>query len=232
MISDSITYLRNSDEVVETVLIGGVLSILSFLLVPLFIVLGYLVRVLRRTMNGDDEAPVFEDWETLLIDGLKAFAITLVYGFVPAVVGFVLVGGGVAAALSGDSGALIGGLSILVGGLLSLALALAAWYVIPAATANFAETGRLASGFDIDTLRPVLLSGTYATGWLLALGVLVAGGVVVSVLNVVPVLGAIVGVFVSFYATVAAYYIIGHTWADLHPVETRSEEAVTDQPVA
>jgi hypothetical protein len=74
MISKSITYLRNSDEVAKTVLIGGVPSILSFLLIPAFIVSGYLVRVLQRTMAGNDEAPVFDDWEQLLIDGLKAFA--------------------------------------------------------------------------------------------------------------------------------------------------------------
>ncbi|HET7323864.1 MAG TPA: DUF4013 domain-containing protein [Halococcus sp.] len=232
MISESISYLRNSDEVVKTVLIGGLLSILSFLLIPAFIVSGYLVRVLQRTMNENDEAPVFEDWESLLVDGLKAFAITLVYGLVPTIVGFVLVGGGIMAAFSGDAGALIGGVSILFGVLLSLLLGLAAWYVIPAATANFAETGRLGAGFDFDALRPVLLSRTYATGWLMALGVIVLGGIVVSLLNVVPVIGALAGVFVGFYAAVAAYYIIGHTWADLRPVQTRHEGMVDEQPVA
>ena len=108
MISESTSYLRNSDEVVKTVLIGGVLSILSFLLIPAFIVSGYLVRVLQRTMHGNNEAPVFDDWEGLLVDGPKAFAITFVYGLVSAIVGFVLVGGGMAAAFSGDAGALIG----------------------------------------------------------------------------------------------------------------------------
>jgi hypothetical protein len=224
--------LRNSDEVVKTVLVGGVLSILSFLLIPAFIVSGYLVRVLRRTMEGNDEAPVFEDWESLLTDGLKAFAITLVYGLVPAIIGFVLVGGGTIAALSGDAGSLIGGASILVGGLLSMVLGLAAWYMISAATANFAETGRVSAGFDFGALRPILLSKTYATGWLMALGVIVLGSIVASVLNVVPFLGTLAGVFVGFYAMVAAYYIIGHTWADLRPIETRSEETVNKRPVA
>lgn len=232
MISESISYLRNSDDVVKTVLIGGLLTIVSFLLIPAFIVAGYLVRVLQRTMNGNDEAPVFEDWESLLVDGLKAVAITLVYGLIPAIVGFVLVGGGFVAALSGDTGALIGGASILFGMLLSLILGLAAWYIIPAATANFAETGRLSDGFDFGTLRPVLLSRTYATGWLMALGVIVLGGIVVSLLNVVPFIGALVGVFVSFYATVAAYYIIGHTWADLRAVEIRHEGVSDEQPMA
>ena len=145
IISESITYLRNSDEVVKTVLIGGVLLILSFLLIPAFVVSGYLVRVLQQTMDGNDEAPVFEDGERLLVDGLKAFAITLVYGLVPAIVGVVFVGGGMAAAFSGDAGALIGGASIFVGSLLALALGLAAWYVIPAATANFARTSHCTS---------------------------------------------------------------------------------------
>lgn len=232
MISESITYLRNSNEIVKTVLIGGLLSLLSFLLIPAFIVLGYFVRVLQRTMDGNDEAPIFEDWESLLVDGLKAFAIMLVYGLVPAMVGFVLVGGGIMAALSGDVGSLIGGASILFGVLLSLVLGLAAWYIIPAATANFAETGRLSDGFDVGTLRPVLLSGIYATGWLMALGVIVLGGIVVSLLSLVPVIGALAGVFVSFYAAVAAYYIIGHTWADLRTAETRRERVVDKQPAA
>lgn len=232
MISESISYLRNSDEAVKTVLVGGLLSIMSFLLIPAFVVSGYLVRVLRETMDGNDKAPVFEDWGTLLIDGLKAFAIAFVYGLIPAVVGFVLIGGGIVATFSGDAGALIGGTSILIGGLLSLILGLAAWYVIPAATANFAETGRLSAGFDVGTLRPILLSGTYATGWLMALGVIVLGGIIVSVLSVVPVIGTLVGVFVSFYATVAAYYIIGHIWADLRSVETHREGVIDEQPVA
>ena len=232
MISESITYLRNSDEVVKTVLIGGLLSILSFLLVPAFVVSGYFVRVLQRTMNGDDEPPVFADWEGLLVDGLKAFAIAVVYGLVPAIVGFVLVGGGVMAAFSGDAGSVIGGTSIFVGVLLSMLLGLAAWYVIPAATANFAETGRLSDGFDLGALRPVLLSRTYATGWLLALGVIIFGVVVAGVLNVVPFLGTLVGLFVSFYAAVAAYYIIGHTWADLRTVEPRPEGTADERPAA
>lgn len=231
IISESINYLRNSNDVARTVLIGGLLSILSFLLIPAFIVSGYLVRVLQRTMESNDEAPVFEDWERLLVDGLKAFAIAFVYGLVPAIVGFVLVGGGIMAAFSGDAGATIGGTSILLGVFLSLALGLIAWYVIPAATANFAETGRLSDGFDIGALRPVLLSGTYATGWLLALGVIVLGGVVAGMLGVVPVVGALAGVFVTFYAAVAAYYIIGHTWADLHSIETRREGEANEQPM-
>jgi hypothetical protein len=66
----------------------------------------------------------------------------------------------------------------------------------------------------------------------MALGLIILGGIIVSVLSVVPVIGAVAGVFVSFYATVAAYYIIGHIWVDLRSVETHHERVIDEQPVA
>jgi hypothetical protein len=233
MINSSITYLRNSDELAKTILIGGVLSILSILLIPAFIVSGYLVRVLRSAIAGEAAAPAFGEWGELFVDGLKAFVIAFVYGLVPAVVGFVLVGGSVIATFSTESGSagLIGGVGLLFGLAVSVVLGLAAWYLIPAATANFATTGRLSAGFDIGALRPVVTSKRYATGWLLALGVVVLAGIVAGMLNVIPVLGTIVGVFVSFAASVVAYHIIGRTWADLQPIAMRDNGMIDDQPV-
>ncbi|EMA52458.1 MULTISPECIES: DUF4013 domain-containing protein [Halococcus] len=235
MISDALNYLRNSDDALVTVLIGGLLSVFGFLLIPVFFVNGYLVRVLRRTAAGDETAPVFDDWGRMGIEGLKATVIAIVYGFVPFVVGAVLVGGSAVAIATGGSvdggSAAVGAgvLGLLVGLAITFVLGLAAWYVIPAATANFAERGTLAAAFDFGTLRPILFSGAYATGWLLALGVIVGGGIIAGAFNaVIPILGAVPGLFVSFYASVAAYYVIGRTWADLRTVETR--ETADEQP--
>lgn len=235
MISDALTYLRNSDDALTTVLIGGLLSVFGFLLIPAVLVNGYLVRVLRRTAADEATPPVFDDWGRMGIEGLKATVIAFAYGLVPAVVGAVLIGGSAVAivtggAFDGGSAAIGAGvLGLFVGLAVTFVLGLAAWYVIPAATANFAERGTLAAGFDFGTLRPILFSGAYASGWLLALSVLVGGGIVAGALNaVIPILGAVPGLFVSFYAAVAAYYVIGRTWADLRPVET--SEIVDEQP--
>jgi hypothetical protein len=235
MISDALNYLRNSNDALTTVLIGGLLSALSFLLIPVLLVNGYLVRVLRRTAAGEETPPVFDDWGRMAIEGLKATLIAIVYGLVPAIIGTVLVGGSAIAIATGGS---IGGssaavgagiLGLLVGLAVTFVLGLAAWYVIPAATANFAEHGTLAAGFELGALRPVLFSGAYATGWLLALGVLILGGIVAGMLNaVIPVLGAVPGLFVSFYAVVAAYYVIGRTWGDRRPIETH--EVADERP--
>jgi hypothetical protein len=220
MITESIEYLRNSEDWVRTVLIGGVLGLLSFLLVPAFAVTGYLMRVLRATMAGEETPPVFEEWGDIVVDGLKATVIGVVYSFVPGVIGAVVVAFGVAGAIAGGDSAAgaLGGLVAIGGLLVAAVLSVVAAYLLPAALANYAETGRLGAGFALGDLRPVWLSGTYATGWLYALAVLLAGGLVAGALNVVPFVGFVAGAFVTFYAAVAAAYIVGHTWADVHPV--------------
>lgn len=236
MIQDALNYLRTDDEWTKTVLIGGILSLLGMLVVPAILVFGYLVRVLRGTMHDDDRTPVFDEWGDLFVDGVNAFAITLAYGFVPAVIGTAVVAGGIfsfTVVSGGSSSAAAGGLGLAVvaGGLLALALGLLAAYIVPAATAAFAETGRLGSAFSVTDLRPVLLSGTYATAWLSAFAVVVAGGLLGTVLNAIPVLGFVIAGFVTFYAGVTAYYIVGHAWGDHRNLGRRGvEESPSEKP--
>lgn len=222
MITESLGYLHKSDDWVKTLLIGGVLGLLGVLVVPLFITYGYLVRVLRVRMEGGDDVPAFDDWGEMTVDGLRAFAITFVYGLVPVILAGAFVVAGVAGlAGSGDSGILagIGGATVLFGALLAVILGLAAAYVTPAALANYAETGRIGSGFAFGELRPVLASGEYLTAWAYAALLGVAGSVVVGLVSATGV-GAVVAPFVWFYVSVAAAFIFGTTWGELHPVRT------------
>ena len=62
MLSESIGYLRNSEEWVKTVVVGGLLTFFGFLVVPGVLVVGYLLRVLRARMHGEEEPPVFVEW--------------------------------------------------------------------------------------------------------------------------------------------------------------------------
>lgn len=84
MFETAIRYLVDSDDGVETILVGGLLTLFSWLLLPAVLVAGYLQRVLVRT-DADDPAPSFDDWGDLFGDGLKAIAVTLAYFAVPAI---------------------------------------------------------------------------------------------------------------------------------------------------
>lgn len=234
MIEESLRYLRSSEEWVKTVLIGGVLTLFGIFLIPLFVVVGYYVRVLRGTMHDENEPPVFDDWGAMLMDGLKGFAIYLVYGLVPAIIGTVIVFVGIGGAVAGDSGAAgaIGSLVALVGLLVAFVLGLAAAYIIPAALANFVENDDVMAGFAFGELRAVITTKAYAMGWLTAFALLLGAGILTSVLSIVPFIGTVIGVFVTFYAAVAAFYVIGHTWADVHPVDLHEEDEMPGQQPA
>ncbi|WP_122090481.1 DUF4013 domain-containing protein [Halalkalicoccus subterraneus] len=230
MISESIRYLSESDDAVTTVLLGGIMTLFAFLIVPLFAVAGYMVRVLDRTAKGESEPPIFDEWGALIVDGAKASAIAFVYALVPtAVLVVFLVSGGLLGASGSDLLGAIGGLTALIGAFVWLAATLMVAYAVPAAIANFAETRRVGAGFEWSTMRRVLVDRTYATGWLTAFAILVGGGVVSTLLNVVPLLGFVASAFVGFYAAVAAYYVIGRTWGEMNHAPLAERPAIRGQ---
>lgn len=232
MLEEAINYPRNSDDVVETILIGGVLTLLSFLLLPMFLVFGYYGRVLRAAEDDEPEPPVFDDWGDLFVDGLKLFAITLAYFLIPVIVFAASVGSVLVAAISGNDVAIASTLGgALLGFSVASLLSLVAWYLLPAALSNYARTDRIGSAFAFGELKGVLFSRDYAVAWLVALGVFLVAGIVIGLLNVVPFVGAILGVFVNFYAAVVAFYLYGHAFDDTF-VDGDERETPTGRPAA
>lgn len=204
MLSDALYYPTRSDDALMTILIGGVLTMLSFLVIPVLFVFGYFLRVLDRTVEGVDEPPTFDDWGELFKNGLLAFVVTVLYYLIP-ILAFALLGGLGALTGSGDLAAAGGLLALLVSGVLFVVLT----YVYPAAITNFARTGSVGDAFAFGEISDVVLSGDYFVAWLLGFVIFVAGFVVVGVLSIVPVLGTVVGLFVNFYIQVAAYRVFG-----------------------
>ncbi|WP_254831089.1 DUF4013 domain-containing protein [Haloglomus salinum] len=227
MFEESINYPREGGDSWKTIAIGGVLGILSFLVVPVFLVLGYGARVLRDAADdpGTESAPVFDDWGELLVDGLKLFVVSLAYLLVPLVIFGVTTGGLVVAILTGSqsltAGAILGALGgFVVAGLLTLLI----YYFLPAALTFVAMSGSVADGFAIGRIRALVTTREYAVRWLVALGVLVVVGAITSVLSATGI-GALVVPFVSFYGMVSAYYLYGGA---VGVVEPGADEADPD----
>ncbi len=234
MFEEAIRYPWKGEDHLKNVAIGGVLTLLSFLLVPMFVVFGYVVEVIRRVGTGDvEEPPAYEDWGTLLVDGFKAFVVTLVYSLIPALIfafavfsWFVPV---VVSSGSEPSGGLVAlgfvlGLGVF---LVALVVSLAFAYVTPAAVAAFARTGRVGAAFSPTELRSIGGHRGYAVAWVVALGVTLIAGAISSALSVTGA-GAILGAFVVYYGTVAAAYAIGEGVGDVPVVEEREEVAIDE----
>lgn len=211
MFQEAITYPTESDDWIKTVLIGGLLVLFGVLLVPMFFVYGYLVEVLRGRFDDETVPPEFDDWGDLLLDGFQAWAVGVIYLLIPLIVGGILVGGSVTAIATGGRTGSAVGLAGLLGGVgLTGVLSLVFGYVAVAGIINFAHEGDFGAAFDIGRLRTVCLHSDYAIAWLASIAVFFAASVASGVLNVVPVIGAILSAPLVFYASVSAAYL----WAD------------------
>lgn len=194
MLREAISYPSSGDSTLRTIVIGGLLYGLSWLVVPAVLLFGFYTRVLRTVMSDEDVVvPAFDEWWDMFVDGLGFAAVAIVYGIVPAVV--LAVGTQVSTAVAG------------LGGILGLAV----YYLLPAGLANYAREGEFLAAFSPGPIADIVLDSQYAVGWLLALAVLVVGGAVAVVLTPI-----VVGVFLGFYVAVAAFYIYGRAVAEAH----------------
>lgn len=194
MFREALRYPRSGESPLKTILIGGVLSALSWLVVPAVLLFGYYTRVLRSVMSGDDSVvPAFDEWWDMLLDGLGFAGIVILYGLLPAAL--VAIGTQVTPVVAG------------VGGLLGLAV----YYLLPAGLANYARENRFFAAFSPGPVGDIAFDSQYAVGWLLALAVLVVGGAIAAALSAI-----LVGVFVGFYVAVTTFYIYGRSAAEAH----------------
>ncbi|GCF12162.1 hypothetical protein Harman_00970 [Haloarcula mannanilytica] len=231
MLEDALRYPWNGEQKVETILIGGVLSLLGVFFIPVLFVYGYLIRTLRAVHAGDDEVPpVFDEWGDLLVEGLVAFLISLVYSLVPLVVlglafASLVLPFSVVTSTNGDpaSGLAIGGLLLaLVAIVVTVAVSLGAVYLLPAAVAAYAVTGRVGAAFSPGTLRAIGGSGTYAVGWVVAVAIAIGAQVVGGIVSA-TVIGAVLIPFISFYGSVAGAYAIGTAVREVPALGLESE---------
>lgn len=210
-IDRAIRYPMNRDNWVTTVIIGGILSFFSFLLIPILLVYGLAVRAIADTLSGRDEPPVFEDWGDLLVDGVQAWVIGLIYTIIPIVLFWLVIGSAILGAIGsgGESvGAAIAGafLGFTVVALISLVFG----YVASVGIVNFAREGNFGAGFDFDVIKEVAMSGEYAIAFIVAAVLFIVVGFVVAI----PFLGWILSPFLYFYVALVAARLLGTGFED------------------
>ncbi len=103
IISDSIKYPSSSWG---KVLILGIIMIASVLIVPIFLVYGYMFRIIKATLAGLDELPEFDEIGEMFVDGLKVFVVAIVYAIpvyiIAAILGLIIGGSTTSTSISMD----------------------------------------------------------------------------------------------------------------------------------
>jgi hypothetical protein len=215
MLEDGLSYPVRGDWI-GRIIIGGVLGFLTVFLLPAFVIVGYLVRVLERTIGGEEVPPEFDEWGDLLMTGVIGTIITVAYTVVPVVAYGIVVAvvGGTGGAIGGDAGALLG----VVGVLLALGfipVLFLIYYAVPAALSAYAARGEIGAAFDLDLLKPALFSTEYLVAVLMPIVVAVITWIVTAVL-VATLVGVLLIPFVQFYGQVAVFRMFGSAFATVN----------------
>jgi hypothetical protein len=213
------------------------------------VVRGYLVGVVAAGIDDRPVAPSFVRWGSLLRDGVRSTAVSVVYALPAAVCLGLAAGAGVATVLDppGFEGApqVLAAVAILIGGFGLLCYLLVYLYLRPAARAVLAATGSVQAAIDPRRILAVSLSGPYLNGWLIAMGLLTVGPLLVTPLFVVSGLAGIydvalaaigglltlaVGVVLVFWLRMSAAWATGRGAASALATETGSAVSADDAP--
>jgi hypothetical protein len=231
MLTRALTHVHGGPHATKTVLTGTLLALLSFLLVPLLVLAGYAVRVAERIVDEphtqEEGAPPFDEWGTLFYEGLKALAVGVAYSLPPVLV--LAVTGAVSTTDAGgffSVGAPTG--LTFVGLAVAGLLVLPCWYVGAAGFVNFVRMGRFSDAFKFSQFSHILKSGVYARRWLLALGLVVANGVLGGVFALLPFnVGVVPTAVVGFYVVVASTFLYAHGFEEARTLETATDDSTS-----
>ncbi len=212
VISDSLRY-PSSDW--SKVVILGVLFLISFLIIPIFLALGYIFRVIKASLAGLEELPAFGEWGEMFVEGIKLFLVYMIYSL-PAIIIIIIsfislwaslisltnitqasgntVTPNMFLALTGSS-AIIG---LIIAGLYILVI----YPIMAVAIGNMAYyNGELGAAFRFDELLSIMSH----IGWvdliiwyIVIVMVGIAIGLVVSIISIIPIIGWIILIFIIY----------------------------------
>jgi hypothetical protein len=209
MLGDAISFPIEGDGGLKRVAIGGGVLFLSFLIVPIFWILGYAARCGVAGVRQEAEPPeLTEDIGGQIVDGLKAFVVSFVYTLVPLILFFVAFFIGLGGAIEGGSAGAGAGIIGILLGLVSLVGFLVAAYLFPAGVLRMLDEDSIGAGFDIGAVIDATFDSDYFVAWLIALGI----GIGIAIINqilAITVVGLILLPFVAFYQQVVTFYLYG-----------------------
>lgn len=84
-------YVFEDPEWVGKIVLFIVMSVLGFLIIPVFIFNGYFIKAMKRVSMGEEGLPKWDDWGELVGIGFKLFVIQLILA-IPAIVLFAIFG--------------------------------------------------------------------------------------------------------------------------------------------
>lgn len=203
----ALTFIPEDPRWKEKVAIGAALGLLSFLIVPIFIMIGYTLRLMQNIRDGKQlPLPEWDDWSGDLVRGFKLFVVYLVWALPLILVSIPMTIGGVMA--DSDSGiATTLGVTILVGtSCLTILYGIFITLMTPGFTLWFARDEEIRSGLQLSEIFQ--WTREHVTEVILfMLAYIVASFVITMVASIVGVLLCFVGLIVTVPVATFVTYV-------------------------
>ena len=212
--SDSLGYPSKN---LKRVVVLGISLLFSILIIPIFILFGYGLRVLRKSVEGETEPPAFDELGAMIVDGLKYLVAVIGYFLIPGI----LMGIGITSAIaSGISYDMMGGgasvIALLTGSglfLLGFLLAIVISVIANMGIANMAHTGKLGAAFRFGEILRIIGSigwGRYIIWYIVLFVIAMLFSVAGMLVQFIPILGSLAYILViAPYAFIFQYRAIG-----------------------
>ena len=211
--SDSFGYPSKS---LKRVVVLGISALFSILIIPLFIMFGYALRVIRKSIEGETEPPAFDDLGAMIVDGMKYLVVSIVYFLIP----MILMGIGITSVITSETsydmmGGSASSIAFLTGSglfLLGFLLMLVISVIETIGVANMAHTGKLGAAFRFGEILRIIGSIGWCRYiiWYILLTIVVLLFVAVGLLmGVIPIVGSLAYILVIAYAIIFQYRATG-----------------------
>ena len=219
-IGKSIGFVFEDEKWIEKVLIGGLVSLIP--LVGSFLIIGYIVKLVRNVRNGDPKPlPEWTEWGELLVDGFKLFVVYFLWSLpLIVILLFAIIPSAMMSNSDGDASTFVG-LFATCFGCISFLYWIVLTLVSPAILIRFAETGEIGDGLNFNAIL------TFSKGHIGEIILVVIVGIVISSLaSIVGSLLCIIGViFTGFWSNAVIAFMIAHIGKDDAPVTNVFEPA-------
>ncbi len=212
-INKALTFVFEDERWLVKVLIGTGLMLLSFLIIPIFFIQGYMIRIVRNVMDGVERPlPEWDNWGEMFKDGLNLVIAGLVWTlpiwlamccsflfFIPA--------GMSEGSDLGDIMAGLGAVTMMAMLCLVFLFGIALMFIMPAITVRYAQTDELSSVFQFGNI--IALTREHLGDIIIAVVVIFGLSLVLGLVGIVPIIGWIISLAASIYVTFVSGHLFG-----------------------
>jgi hypothetical protein len=176
----------------KTLITLGAFCFFSFLLIPLFLVVGYNYRVINIAVNGiingKDPLPEFDDFIGMFIDGVKVVLVQIGYLIIPVIIFFIFV------FIASKSGGVLAPIITLIGCLVTFIIGIIVFLMEQMGICHMVyNDGSLSKAFAISEIKEVIEE----IGWFKCLITYI--GLIVITLVIASVVTLIIGMIFTVF---------------------------------